>query len=87
MNFTYFESRSGGKSRELLVFASTVGIAMSNLYDDNEDDEYRQALRDTSYTMCKLLELQGIPLNRTPLTAGWLDSNERIELRRKGAIK
>lgn len=87
MNFTYLESRSGGESRELLVFATTVGIAMQNLYDENQDEEYRQALRDTSYTMCKLLELRNIPLNRTPLTADWLDSNERKEYRRKGAIK
>ena len=60
---------------------------MQNLYDDNENEEYRQALRDTSYTMCKLLELQGIPLNRTPLTATWLDSNERRDYQRKGTIK
>ena len=87
MKFTYLENRSGGESRELIVFATTVGIAMQNLYDDNQDEEYRQALRDTSYTMCKLLELQGIPLNRTPLTAEWLDSIERREYRREGAIK
>ena len=87
MKFTYLESRSGGESRELLVFATTVGIAMQNLYDDNPDEEYRQALRDTSYTMCKLLELHNIPLNRTPLTAEWLDSIERREYRREGAIK
>ena len=87
MKFTYLESRSGGESRELIVFATTVGIAMQNLYDDNQDEEYRQALRDTSYTMCKLLELHNIPLNRTPLTAEWLDSMERREYRREGAIK
>lgn len=87
MNFTYLESRSGGENRELLVFATTVGIAMQNLYDDNPDEEYRRALRDTSYTMCKLLELRNIPLNRTPLTAEWLDSMERREYRREEAIK
>ena len=87
MKFTYLENRSGGESRELIVFATTVGIAMQNLYDDNKDEEYRQALRDTSYTMCKLLELRNIPLNRTPLTAEWLDSLERREYRREGAIK
>lgn len=69
------------------AFATTVGITIQNLYDDNENEEYRQALRDTSYTMCKLLELQGIPLNRTPLTADWLDSNTRRDLRRAGWIK
>ena len=87
MKFTYLENRSSGESRELTLFATTVGITMQNLYDDNENEEYRQALRDTSYTMCKLLELQGIPLNRTPLTATWLDSIERRDYRREGAIK
>ena len=87
MKFTYLENRSGGESRELIVFATTIGITMQNLYDDNKDEEYRQALRDISYTMCKLLELRDIPLNRTPLTADWLDSMERREYRRAGAIK
>ena len=81
------ECRSGGESRELIVFATTVSLAMQNLYETEENEEYRQALRDTSYTMCKLLELRGIPLNRTPLTASWLDSIERRNLRRDGQIK
>ena len=87
MNFSFLECRSGGESRELIVFASTVSLAMQNLYDENDNEEYRQALKDTCYTMCKLLEIKGVPLNRTPLTASWLDSNERNELRREGTIK
>ena len=87
MKFTYLENRSGGESRELIVFATTVGITMQNLYDDNKNEDYRQALKDISYTMCKLLELREIPLNRTPLTADWLDSMERRDYRREGAIK
>lgn len=87
MKFNYLENRSGRESRELIVFASTVSLAMQNLYDENDNEEYRQALKDTCYTMCKLLELREIPLNRTPLTTSWLDSNERKEYRRTGAIK
>lgn len=87
MKFTYLENRSGGESRKLSLFASTVGLTMQNLYDENENEEYKQALRDTSFQMCRLLELEGIPLNRTPLTVEWLDSNERKEYRRKGAIE
>jgi hypothetical protein len=86
MKFTSLEIKSG-ESRKLCLFASTVGLTMQNLYDENEDEEYRQALRDTSFQMCRLLELEGIPLNRTPLTAEWLDSNERKDYRRKEAIK
>lgn len=81
MNFSYLENE---ESRKLCRFASTVGLTMQNLYDENESEEYRQALRDTSFQMCRLLELEGIPLNRTPLTAAWLDSDERKECRRKG---
>ena len=86
MNFTYLENRSSEKNRELMLFASTVSLAMQNLYDENDNEEYRQALKDTCYTMCKLLELREISLNRTPLTTSWLDSNERKEYRRTGAI-
>ena len=87
MKFNFLECRSGGETRKLSLFASTVGLAMQNLYDENDNEEYRQALRDACYTMCKLCELEGLPLNRTPLTASWLDSNERKEYRREGAIK
>lgn len=87
MKFKYLENRSGGESRKLSTFATTIGLTMANLYDENDNEDYRQALRDTCYTMCKLCELEGLPLNRTPLTVSWLDSDERNELRRKGAIK
>ena len=87
MKLNFLECRSGGESREFITFASTVSLAMQNLYDENDNEEYRQALKDTCYTMCKLLEIKGVPLNRTPLTVSWLDSNERKELRREGTIK
>lgn len=87
MKFTYLENRSGSESRQLALFVNTVSLAMANLYDENESEEYRQALRDVGFKMCQLLEPQGIPLNRTPITAEWLDSNERKEYRRKGVIK
>lgn len=87
MNVTYLKNRLSKENRRSRLFASAVGLIMQNLYDENEGEEYRQALRDTSFQMCRLLELEGIPLNRTPLTAEWLDSNERREHRRKGTIK
>jgi hypothetical protein len=60
---------------------------MANLYEENENEEYRQALKDVGFELCKYLEPLGIPLNRTPLTADWLDSIERREYRREGTIK
>ena len=81
------ENRSGGENRQLINFVSTISLTMAKLYDENENEEYRQALKDTCYEICKFLEPIGASLNRTPLTASWLDSNERKELRRKGLIK
>lgn len=86
MNFTYLENRLSEESRKLRLFASAIGLTMHKLYNENENEEYRQALKDTSFQMCQLLELKGIPLNKTPLTDEWLNSNERKEYRRKGAI-
>ena len=87
MNFNYLEYRSGGESKKLYDLVNLLGISMSNLYDENENEEYRQALRDVSFKLCQYLEPQGIPLNRTPLTAEWLDSYARKEYRQKGLIK
>ena len=82
-----FNCRSSGETRHFYKFVGHLGAMMANLYEENDNEEYRQALKDTCYTMCKLLEIKGVPLNRTPLTVSWLDSNERKELIRKGAIK
>ena len=87
MNFNYLECRSGGENREVYKLANLLGLVLSNLYDENENEEYRQAIRDVSFKLCEYLEPQGIPLNRTPLTAEWLDSMERREYRREGTIK
>ena len=45
MKFTYLENRSGGENRELMLFASTVSLAMQNLYDENDNEEYRRSQR------------------------------------------
>ena len=87
MKLNFLECRSGGESREFITFASTVSLAMQNLYDENDNEEYRQALKDVSFKLCEYLEPQGISLNRTPLTADWMDSNTRRDLRRAGWIK
>lgn len=86
MNFN-LDNRGGGETRTLVHFANTVGQAMQLLYEEEENEDYRQALKDTCFEMCRLLEPMGIPLNRTPLTTSWLDSIERRDLRREGKIK
>lgn len=42
MNFSYLENRSSGESRPLCLFASIAGLTMQNLYDENENEEYRR---------------------------------------------
>ena len=61
--------------------------ALTNLYDKNKDENYRRALKDVSFYLCRYLETHGLPLNKTPLTEGWLDSDIRKEYRREGIIK
>ena len=55
-------------------FVDFLGKQMLALYD-NSDGDYKEALEDISFEICKYLDKQGIILNRTPLTAEYLDSN------------
>ncbi len=87
MDFTYLENRSGGETRQFYSFVNLLSTVMSDLYKENKEEDYRQAIRDVSFKVCQYIEAQGIPLNRTPLTAEWLDSNTRKEFRRHGWIK
>lgn len=76
------EHRSGGQSRKFYDFVNFLGLLMANQYEESSDESYKEAIRDISFGVCKYLEPKGIPLNRTPLTAGWLDSNDRKEFLR-----
>lgn len=67
--------------------ANLLSWRMTNLYNKNEDENYRRALKDVSFDLCRYLETHGLPLNKTPLTEGWLDSVIRKEYRREGIIK
>ncbi len=67
-------------------FVNFLGLLMSKQYEESLDEAYKEAIRDISFEVCKYLEPHGIHLNKTPLTAGWLDSNERKDYRRRGAI-
>jgi hypothetical protein len=60
---------------------------MANQYEESSDESYKEAIRDISFEVCKYLEPKGIPFNRTPLTASWLDSNERKDFLRNGTFK
>ena len=55
-------------------FVDFLGVYMRKLYDGSWG-YYKEAIEDISFEVCKYLEKQGTPLNRTPLTAKYLDSN------------
>ena len=61
--------------------------ALTNLYDKNKDENYRRALKDVSFYLCRYLETHGTSLNKTDLTMEWMESEERKEYRRLGLIK
>lgn len=61
--------------------------ALTNLYDKNKDENYRRALKDVSFYLCRYLETHGTLLNKTDLTMEWMESEERRDYRRMGLIK
>ena len=71
----------------LINVINVVGQTLATLYTENEDETYRRALKDFSFELCKYLETNGKPLNKTELTEEWLESEERRNLRRDGLIK
>lgn len=71
----------------LINVINVVGQTLATLYRENEDETYRRALKDFSFELCKYLETNGKPLNKTELTEEWLESEERRNLRREGLIK
>ena len=86
MNFNT-DNRSSGENRQFYSFVNLLSSVMSDLYKENKKENYRQAIKDVSFKVCQYIEAQGISLNRTPLSADWLDSKERKEFRRSGFIK
>jgi hypothetical protein len=62
-------------------FVDFLGKYMRTLYD-SESGSYKEAIEDISFEICKYLDKQGIPLNRTPLTAEYLDSKYHRDILR-----
>ena len=71
----------------LINIINVVGQTLATLYRENEDETYRRALKDFSFELCKYLETNGKPLNKTELTEEWLNSDLRKEYKRIGNIK
>lgn len=62
------------QNKKFYDFVSFLGLLIANLHEGSSGS-YKEALEDLSFEVCKYLEPKGIPLNRTPLTAEYLDSN------------
>lgn len=63
-------------------FVDFLGKQVRTLHDGCLIGSYKEALEDLSFEICKYLDKQGIPLNRTPLTAEYLDSNYHRDILR-----
>jgi hypothetical protein len=62
-------------------FVDFLGRYMRTLYD-SESSSNKETIKDISFEICKYLDKQGIPLNRTPLTAEYLDSKYHRDILR-----
>ena len=62
-------------------FVDFLGRYMRKHYDGSWG-YYKEAIEDISFEVCKYLDKLGIPLNRTPLTAEYLDSNYHRDILR-----
>ena len=77
----HLKCKDSKQNKKFYDFVDFLGKQMRALYD-NSNGEYKEALEDISFGICKYLEGQGIILNRTPLTAGYLDSNDHRDFLR-----
>jgi hypothetical protein len=69
------------QSKKFYDFVDFLGKQVRALYDGSSGS-YKEALEDLSFEICKYLDKQGIALNRTPLTAEYLDSNDHKKVLR-----
>lgn len=69
------------QNKKFYDFVDFLGKQVQTMYEGSWG-YYKEALGDLSFEVCKYLEKQGIPLNRTPLTAEYLDSNDHKEFLR-----
>jgi hypothetical protein len=73
--------RDSLENKKFFQFVDFLGKYMQALYADS-NGAYKEALEDLSFEVCKYLEHQGIQLNRGPLTAEYLDSNDHRDFLR-----
>jgi hypothetical protein len=70
------------QNKKFYDFVDFLGKHVRTLHDGCLIGSYKEALEDLSFEICKYLDKQGIPLNRTPLTAEYLDSNYHRDILR-----
>ncbi len=77
----HLKCRDSKQNKKFYDFVDFLGKYMQALYADS-NGAYKEALEDLSFEVCKYLEHQGIQLNRVPLTAEYLDSNDHRDFLR-----
>jgi hypothetical protein len=70
------------QNKKFYDFVDFLGKQVRTLHDGCVIGSYKEALEDLSFEICKYLDKQGIPLNRTPLTAEYLDSKYHRDILR-----
>ena len=70
------------QNKKFYDFVDFLGKQVRTLHDGCLIGSYKEALEDLSFEICKYLDKQGIPLNRTPLTAEYLDSRYHRDILR-----
>ena len=73
--------RDSKQNKKFYDFVDFISKHMQALYEGSSGS-YKEALEDLSFEVCKYLEHQGIQLNRLPLTAEYLDSNDHRDFLR-----
>ena len=70
----HLKCKDSKQNKKFYGFVEFLGRVLWNEYNRTSAEESKQAIKDISFEICKYLEPQGIPLNRNPLTADYLDS-------------
>ena len=73
------------ENKKFFQFVDFLGKQVRTLHEGElgmNSALYRKALKDISFEICKYLDNQGIPINRTTLTTEYLDSNYHRDILR-----
>ena len=74
------------QNKKFYDFVSFLSLLMARHYEAADEESYKQAIKDITFEVCKNLEAQGIPINWTPLTEDYINSNTHKDFLRRGIL-